>query len=255
VGGTATSAAVSITVQNPASAAAVMDSSQIFPAPDSKASGRAQLRVTADTGAVSGAVTLQGLSATAVTINEGFAGATGRQLFALTPRAGATGEWQLPAGALLTAEQLATLMQGRLYVIAASAAHPDGEVRGQLTPDNIRVSFSRLAAAPEAAELGIAPRGVAATTVDAAAGTLTVEVNTAGVEDAMAAAAGTAGATLALIKDSVAMGHWSAELAHISADDLAGVASGRWSVNVATPSAPEGALRGEIRAAPPAPAE
>jgi hypothetical protein len=246
-GGTGTSAAVSITVQNPAAAAAVMDPSQIFPAPDSKASGRAQLQVQADTGAVSGSVTLQGFTATAVSINEGFAGSSGERVIALTPGAAGTDEWRLPAGALLTETQLAALMHGQLYVIATSAAHPGGEVRGQLAPDNIRVTFSRLAAAPEAAELGITAHGVAATTVDAAAGTLTVEVNTKGVEDAMAAEAGTAGTTLALVKDSVAMGHWSAELAHVSASDLAGVASGRWSVNVATPTAPEGALRGQIR--------
>jgi hypothetical protein len=247
VGGTATSAPVSVTVQNPAGAAAEMDPSQIFPAPDSKASGRAQLSVQADTGAASGSVTLQGFTATAVTINAGFAGSTGERLMALAPRAAGTGEWQLPAGTLLTAQQLTALMQGGLYVVATSAAHPDGEVRGQLVPANIKVMFSPLSAAPRAAELGIAAHGVAATTLDAAAGTLTIHVNTSGVEDAMAAQAGSAGVTLALVRDSVAVGHWSAELAHVSAGDLAGVAAGRWSVNVATPTAPEGALRGAIR--------
>jgi hypothetical protein len=259
MGGTATSAAVSVTVQNPAGAAANMDPSQIFPAPDSKASGRARLSVQADTGAASGAVTLQGFTATAVSINAGFAGSSGERLIALVPRAAATGqgegEWQLPAGALLTAEQLSALMQGRLYVVASSAAHPEGEVRGQLAPDNIKVIFSPLSAVPAAAELGITAHGVAATTVDTAAGTLTIHVNTSGVEDAMAAQAGSAGVTLALVRDSVAMGHWSAELAHLSASDLAGVAAGRWSVNVATPTAPEGALRGEIRPELPARAE
>jgi Bacterial Ig domain/CHRD domain len=255
MGGTATSAAVSVTVQNPAGAAAVMDPSQIFPVPDSKASGRAQLSVHADTGSVSGAVTLAGLSATAVTINEGLAGSTGATVIALSQHAAGAADWQLPAGAMLTAEQFTALMQGRLYVIASSAAHPDGEVRGQLVPDNVKVTFSRLTAAPEAAELGVTAEGVAATTVDTAAGTLSIHVNTTGVEDAMAAQAGTAGVTLPLVKDSVAMGHWSAELAHMSAADLAGVAAGRWSVTLSTPTAPDGALSGEIKPETPARAE
>ena len=255
VSGTATSPAVTITVQNPAAAAAVMDPAQIFPAPDSRASGKAQLSVRADTGEVSGTVSLSGFTANAVTINEGFAGSSGAAQIALTPRAAGGADWQVPARTLFTAEQLTALMQGGLYVIATSAAHPGGEVRGQLAPDNIKVSFSPLAAAPEAAELGITAQGVAATTLDSAAGTLTIHVNSTGVDDAMAAQAGGAGVTLALVKDSVALGHWSAELAHISASDVAGVEAGRWSVNVATPTAPEGALRGEIRAQPAARAE
>jgi hypothetical protein len=253
--GTATTPAITITVQNPAAAAAVMEPSQIFPAPRSSASGRAQLSVHADSGAVSGAVTLQGLSASAVTINEGFAGASGAALIVLAPHAGAAGEWQVPAGTLLTAGQLTALMQGRLYVMATSAAHPDGEVRGQLVPGNIEVSFSRLSVAPEAAALGITAQGVAATTLDTAAGTLTIHVDSTGVDDAMAAQAGTAGVTLALVRDSVAMGHWSVELAHINASGVAGVRAGRWSVSVATPTAAGGALQGPIGADRPTRAE
>lgn len=255
VNGTATTPAITITVQNPAAAAAVMQPSQIFPAPRSSASGRAQLAVHADSGALSGAVTLQGLTANAVTINEGFAGSSGAALIALTPRAGDAAEWQVPAGTLLTEEQLTALMQGRLYVIATSAAHPDGEVRGQLVSGSIKVMFSRLALAPEAAALGMSAEGVAATTLDTAADTLTVHVNSTGADDAMAAQAGTAGVTLPLVKDSVAMGHWSAELAHIGASEAAGVEAGRWSVSVATPTAADGALRGTITADPTARAE
>ncbi|MGC1729848.1 MAG: CHRD domain-containing protein, partial [Steroidobacteraceae bacterium] len=255
VNGTATTPAITITVQNPAAAAAVMEPSQIFPAPRSSASGRAQIAVRADSGALSGAVTLQGFSANAVTINEGFAGSSGAALIALTPRAGNAGEWQVPARTLLTEEQLTALMQGRLYVMATSAAHPDGEVRGQLVSGNIKVMFSRLTLTPEAAALGMTAQGVAATTLDTASGTLTIHVNSTGADDAMAAQAGTAGVTLALVKDSVAMGHWSAELAHIGASEVAGVEAGRWSVSVATPTAADGALQGTIRADLPARAE
>jgi hypothetical protein len=145
---TATSSAVNITVQNTMAAGAAMTPGQMFPPPMSKASGMARLRVEQETGAVSGRVALSGMTASAVTIHEGFAGANGPALMRLT--AGAADEWNVPADALLTAEQLAALSQGRLYVVAASADHPLGEIRGQILPENVVVTFSPLARSAEA---------------------------------------------------------------------------------------------------------
>src|SRR5205814_2394840 len=63
---------------------------------------------------------------------------------------------------------------GKLYVIATSVANPRGEIRGQIVPGNIVVTFSRLDRTPEVAALGLAAGGVAATTVDTSANTLTI---------------------------------------------------------------------------------
>jgi hypothetical protein len=253
VNGTATSSAVMVTVHNGPVMAGSMSSAQIFPAHASKGSGTARLTVDRESGAVSGRVTLSGFSARAVTINQGFAGATGEALIALTPRAHAAGEWDVPANVALTAEQMSALAQGGLYAIATSVAHPNGEVRGQLAPENVRVSFSELSASPEAVGRGMAASGVAAATVDLSAGTLTVHVNTSGVDGAVGAhvAGGDAarGASLAeLARDAADPAHWSVQLARVSAADVADFKAGRWSVSVASQAAPEGAIRGEIRA-------
>ncbi|HEY0768300.1 MAG TPA: CHRD domain-containing protein [Steroidobacteraceae bacterium] len=251
---TATTPAITLTVQNTAAMAATMAPAQIFPAPTSGASGTANVSVELDTGAISGKVKLSGLVATAVTVNEGFAGATGAAVIALTPNAASTGEWDLPANALLSAEQVTALMQGKLYAIASSAAHPKGEIRGQLVPDNVMVTFSHMAVSQETAGLGIVASGVAATTVDTNANTLTVHVNSTGVDDAMAAqvATGAVGASAAkmaeLTKDSVNMGHWSTELAAISAAEVGNFKARKWQVSVATPAEPNGAIRGQISA-------
>jgi hypothetical protein len=236
---------------------------QIFPAPSSNATGTASLTVKLATGATSGKVTLSGVTATAVTINEGFAGNTGAAAITLTASAGTAGEWDLPAGALLTADQVTALLEGKLYVLATSAANPAGELRGQIAPANVSVNFANLAGAQEVPAVTITAAGVVATTVDNVANTITVHVNTTGVSDATAAEVDTAasGATgpklVALTKDSVNTGHWSAELASIGTADVANYTAGKWDVNVVTPADATGAIRGQINSSsstPPPPA-
>ena len=251
---TATSAAITVAVKNNPVFSVTLAASQIFPAPSSSASGTANLTVKLGSGATSGKVTLSGVTATAVTINEAFAGATGASLITLAANGGTAGEWDVPAGALLTADQVTALLQGKLYVIATSAANPAGEIRGQITPDNVTVVFSALAGSQEVPPVTITASGVAAATVDAAATTLTVHVNSTGVDDATAAevdagAAGASGAKLvALTKDSVNMGHWSTELATVAASDLGNFNANKLYVNVKTPADPNGAIRGQITA-------
>ena len=247
-GGSTTSAAVMVTVTGGVAAAA-MSSAQIFPTPGSRAAGMARISVAADSGAVSGTVSISGMSARTVTINQGFAGSNGETVVTLAPRAGSAGEFVVPANVTLGAEQAAAFAQGRLYVIATSAAHPDGEIRGQLAPEGVRVSFSELGATPEATALGMRASGVAATTVDTRAGTLTVHVNSAGVEDptqarVLGAATGTPLADLA--RSQVEMDHFSTELARISAADIESFEAGRLSVSVAASATPAGAIGGPI---------
>jgi hypothetical protein len=242
-----TSAAVMVTVTGGVFAAA-MGPAQVFPMTSSKASGTARISVESQTGAVSGTVSLSGIAARTVTINQGFAGSTGEALITLAPRAGSTGEFIVPANVTLSAAQSAALGQGGLYVIATSAANPGGEIRGQLAPAGVHVTFSELSASPEAQALGMAASGVAATTVDTRAGTLTVHVNSAGVEDATAARVSNAAGTqlAALVRDAVEMGHFSTELARISAADVASFEAGGLSVSVAGSATPGGAIRGAI---------
>jgi hypothetical protein len=245
--GSTTSSAVMVTVTG-GMAAAAMSSAQIFPTLDSKASGMARISVASDTGAVSGTVRVSGMTAQTVTINQGFAGSRGEAVVTLAPRTGSAGEFVVPANVTLSADQAAAFAQGRLYAIATSAAHPNGEIRGQLAPEGVRVTFSELGASPEAASLGLRASGVAATTLDTRAGTLTMHVNTAGIDDATGARVlGSAGAPVAdLARSPIEMGHFSTELARISASDVESFEAGRLSVSVAASAAPAGALRGAI---------
>ena len=123
--------------------------------------------------------------------------------------------------------------------------------------------FADLSGAQEVPAVVGAAAGVAATTVDAQANTVSVHVHATGVDDATAAevdngAAGSTGTRLvALTQDAVQAGHWSTELAAITATDVDNFKANKWYVNVATPAQVHGAIRGQVdfatTAPPPAP--
>jgi hypothetical protein len=249
---TVTSAPVTVRVDNNPAFAVAMTPAQIIPAPASGASGTAALAAKLENGTVSGKVMVSAVAATAVTLNEAFAGNTGSALITLTANGGTAGEWDVPTGTMLTDEQVTALMQGGLYVVAASAANPAGEIRGQITPENVMVTFSSLQGAQEVPPVSIAASGIAATTVDVSANTLTVHVHTSGVADATAANVdnGAMGATgnllTALTRDDADPGHWSTQLAAVTVQDVANFKADQWYVNVMTATDANGAIRGQI---------
>ena len=83
----------------------------------------------ADDGAVSGSVATKGIQGTAAHIHVGAAGKNGPVAVPFT-KDGDT--YKAPAGAKLNADQMKAFKSGELYVNVHSAAHPDGEIRGQL---------------------------------------------------------------------------------------------------------------------------
>ena len=248
----ATSAAVSVTVLNNPAINVALSPAQIYPAPTSSASGAASISVNLETGALTGKVQLAGVTATAVTLNSGFAGSTGASIVTLTKNATITNEWDLPSSALLTAEQVTSLLQGGIYVLATSAANTTGEVRGQLTPSNITVVWTALAGSQEVPAVTITATGTAAVTVDSMANTVTVYLNSTGITDATGAeletgAAGAVGAKLvALTQSTTNMGSWSVMLSPIAATDVANFNGNMWYVNMMTAADTGGAIRGQV---------
>jgi hypothetical protein len=110
-----------------------LDGAQEVPAVTTSAAGTGSLTVNADTGAVSGSLTVTEAPVTAISqahVHTGDRGANGGVLVGLTDSGG--GVWSVPAGTVLTAAQITSFISGDLYYNVHTAANAAGEIRGQL---------------------------------------------------------------------------------------------------------------------------
>jgi hypothetical protein len=260
-----TSAPRNVTVANSPKIAITLSPTETYPLPTSTASGTGELTFNLVSGAVSGGVTTSGITATLAHIHRGYAGTAGPVIVNFVKSATDPNRWEPQAGSLLTADQINELLAGRLYVNVHSAAYPQGEIRGQIQPDNIDVVVSQMNGASVSPPVTNTASGVAATTVDALAGNATIHVNSLGVDDATdahvhkaAAGANNAASLIALTKDAAAPGHWAAEMQTITPTDRTDFLANGWYVDVHTPANTAGAIRGQILAtatAPPPPSQ
>ncbi len=81
---------------------------------------------------VKGSVTTTGITSTAAHIHMGAAGKNGPVIVPMM-KSGDNG-WTFAPDAKLNADQMKAFKAGDLYVNVHSAAHPGGEIRGQLKP-------------------------------------------------------------------------------------------------------------------------
>jgi hypothetical protein len=106
-----------------------LDGKQEVPSVTTTASGTVNFMLKDDM-SLSGSVTTKGIKATMVHVHAGVAGANGPVVVSLTMKGDS--EWVLPAGTMLTAEQMTMLKTGGMYVNVHSEAHKGGEIRAQL---------------------------------------------------------------------------------------------------------------------------
>lgn len=257
---TATSSAVTYTVLNNPVIHVELSNAEVLPAIESSATGEGDITFNLLTGAVAGGVTLEGITATLAHIHRGFAGDNGPVVVDFVQDPADPNRWNAVADGALSPEDVDNLLAGALYVNVHSAAHPTGEIRGQLKPENITVVFSPMSndqvvpAAPDAAS------GTVAATIDTASGTATVHAVTSALVEPTEAHVHSApegenapDVVFALAPTQADPNHWFAERQAVSAEQLQGFTENRWYADVHTSGLPDGAVRGQIVATPPAP--
>ena len=92
--------------------------------------------------AISGGITVNGITATAAHIHQADAGANGAVIVGLTESSAGSGNWVVPGGSVLTQAQATALAAGGLYFNVHTAANPGGDIRGQIGRSVFAVSMS-----------------------------------------------------------------------------------------------------------------
>lgn len=259
----ATSTPVTVTVLNSPTIDVAVSAAEVFPRTNSGATGAGQLTFNLVTGAVTGGVTLTGIAATLAHIHHAIAGTNGPVIVDFVRSGADPNRWDAEAGGTLTTDQVNALLAGQLYVNVHSAAFPSGEIRGQIRPQGIVVAVAGMDGSSVVPPVTTTAVGFAAMTVDEVANTATVHMQTTGVDDATEAhvhnGASGENATaplFSLMKDPAAPTHWLLEGQSVTQADRDALAADRLYVDVHTPAALAGALRGQLSlnaAAPPPP--
>jgi CHRD domain len=108
-----------------------LSGSQEVPPVTTSATGSGTITVAADQ-SIAGTIKTTGVKGTAAHIHLGPAGTNGEVLIPLT-KAGDDG-WAVGPGAKLQDAHYQAFKDGKLYINVHSAAHPNGEIRGQIKP-------------------------------------------------------------------------------------------------------------------------
>jgi len=232
-----------------------LDGNQIVSGTASSTSASAAASVTFDTsGAITGSVTVTGVTATAITLNDAFAGNNGAMVLSFTQSSGSVNVWNLSG--MLNANQLADLQAGKLYVLVATAAAPQGELRGQIIPSGVTVVWASVSGMQEVPAVTSSITGTVAVTVNAtmkkAAVNLNISVANATGAELLTGSSSTNGVSLAmLVADNAVVGHWWNESITLTDADIANYNSSKWYVNVYTAAHSSGEVRAQIAQTPP----
>lgn len=191
--------------------------------------------------------------ATSATINLAPMGQVGSNILSLAEETGATGTWQLAQDTILTGDQSDAMMEGKLYVNIQTAAHPSGEIRGQLLTDDYEVVSFALNGGQHVPMVSTTDSANGYLLIDKKKGSFYLAVNTSGIDGVNSVrlrngALGQNGAQLfALVQDPNNSNiWWLPENSSFSDADFQAFLNGELYVSVSTTAFPNGEIRGQL---------
>ena len=212
---------------------------------DTGAIGSATFTLDRTTRTLYGAVNVDGMTATIAHIHAGAAGDSGSVVLPLTV---ASGQMASLGSTVLTQAQLADLDAGNWYVNVHSAAHPTGEIRGQLGRE---VFTAKLSGTQETTPVNSAGSGTGFLALNSDTREVSGEVEIAGFTGTLAhvhaGSFGTNGSVLIPLEDHGGHGHFvvpaNTVLTTAQVDQLH---AGALYFNVHSATNPGGEIRGQI---------
>ena len=161
-----------------------LSAEQEVPTNTSSATASGTLTLNSVSGALSGSLTVDGMTTTSAHIHEGKAGTNGEVVITLDVDENMV---TVPAETILTSTQIASMLAGEFYVNLHSEAFAEGEIRGQLAPSGVEVIVLDLNGASEVPPVLGAGSGTAYVTLNRTSSLLSISMATTTNTDASAA--------------------------------------------------------------------
>ena len=227
---------------------------QVVPRSNSAAQGKGSLTLDSETSRIQLHLNTSDVSGLSAAVHSAYAGENGSQLTSLTQDNQNPEHWLLP-DFLLSDEDLLNLLAAKLYVVITSASFPAGELRGQLLPPDFSVDFTELTGA-EAVDGGVVgvtttASAVAAATLDLAALTVSVRINTQMLPVVESAAVNVGQAAVngqvlfSLTQNPNDISQWAIDDYSLSSENFNTISDHLSYFVVNTPLYPEGEVRGQ----------
>lgn len=213
--------------------------------------GSGTLTLTMPSRALSGSISINGMSATAdrAHVHQGDVGTNGGVIVDLAESSPGSGTWSVPAGTMLTEGQATAFAAGGLYFNAHTPNNPSGEIRGQIGRE---IYAAQLSASQEVPTNSSAATGVGFLSLDPVTKRFTVRMTLTGIAATVAHihtgnVGANGGVAFALTETAANSGIWAAAPdATLTDAQITTLRAGGFYFNAHSATYTGGEIRGQI---------
>jgi len=229
---------------------------QEVPAVATDAYGEGYMMYDSSNGALTLNVWTWDLDGNAAHIHEAEAGLNGEVIVGLEMNSDTDGLWQLPEGTMLGSDDVSSLEMGNMYVNVHSDAHPDGEIRGQILPEDYALVLFEMTPGQEVPRADSHASGLVYATLNTETGGLRLNAWAMGMDTADAhiheGGIGENGGVIVGLEENMDHdGLWQTPMStELDSETLELLLSGGHYVNMHSDDFPDGEIRGQITPAP-----